>query len=80
MGTHKKMRQPSGVESWCDQSPESVIPEFVRPSRNLFYGLPCAHCKAYYDSELQACPVCGCTERVSPSAVHVPVRQKLRAA
>jgi len=35
------------------------------PKRN-FYGLPCAKCKTYYASDLQACPVCHSSERVSP--------------
>jgi hypothetical protein len=28
------------------------------------YGLPCANCKAYYASDLPACPICKCAERV----------------
>ena len=32
-----------------------------RPAR---FGLPCANCKAYYDCELHACPICKCAERV----------------
>jgi hypothetical protein len=32
-----------------------------RPTR---YGLPCASCKAYYASDLTACPICSCAERV----------------
>jgi hypothetical protein len=32
------------------------------------YGLPCSHCHAYYPSDMPACPICKCSERVSPSA------------
>src|SRR2546422_4933672 len=32
-----------------------------RPAR---FGLPCANCKAYYSSDLPACPICKCAERV----------------
>ena len=32
-----------------------------RPAR---FGLPCANCKAYYASDLPACPICKCGERV----------------
>jgi len=32
------------------------------------YGMPCAKCRAYYPSDMQACPICGTTERVSPTA------------
>jgi hypothetical protein len=33
------------------------------------YGLPCAKCKTYYLANLNACPVCKSSERVSPVAV-----------
>lgn len=33
------------------------------------YGLPCSNCRAYYPSDLNVCPVCKSTERVSPRAV-----------
>lgn len=33
------------------------------------YGLPCAKCKTYYLANLNACPVCKSTERVSPVAL-----------
>jgi hypothetical protein len=32
------------------------------------YGLPCSLCHAYYPSDMQACPVCKCPDRVSPTA------------
>jgi hypothetical protein len=32
------------------------------------YGLPCAHCKAYYAADLAACPYCGSADRVTASA------------
>jgi hypothetical protein len=35
------------------------------------YGMPCAHCKTYYASDLKACPVCKGGERLSPTAVAV---------
>jgi len=37
-------------------------------AETVMYGLPCADCKAYYSSQLEACPICKCTERVSPNA------------
>ena len=33
------------------------------------YGLPCAKCKTYYLANLNACPVCKSSERVSPLAL-----------
>ena len=35
------------------------------------YGLPCAKCKAYYQADLKACPICKTTQRVSPKATVV---------
>jgi hypothetical protein len=32
--------------------------------RPVRFGLPCASCKAYYASDLPACPICNCGERV----------------
>jgi hypothetical protein len=29
-----------------------------RPVRQVLYGLPCPRCRAYFDSELKACPCC----------------------
>jgi hypothetical protein len=33
------------------------------------YGLPCAKCRLYYPADLDACPGCSSTERVSPTMV-----------
>src|SRR5207248_5965730 len=38
-------------------------PSLKRP-RPVQFGLPCASCKAYYASDLPACPICKCAERV----------------
>jgi len=34
-------------------------------THKVLLGLPCARCRAYYPVGLHACPVCGCTEKVS---------------
>ena len=34
----------------------------------LRYGLPCVNCRLYYEADLDMCPICGCSERVSPAA------------
>jgi hypothetical protein len=81
MGTtieSEKLNREFDLDSWCDESPEFVVPESIRSNR-ILYGLPCAHCKAYYDAEPQACPVCGCAERISPTAADPPLAHK-RAA
>jgi hypothetical protein len=33
------------------------------------YGLPCSKCRLYYSADLDACPGCSSTERVSPTVV-----------
>jgi hypothetical protein len=38
----------------------------ARPSG---YGLPCANCRAYYPSDMQACPICKSRERISATAL-----------
>ncbi|HXY14475.1 MAG TPA: hypothetical protein VEI26_08250 [Terriglobales bacterium] len=37
------------------------------------YGLPCSKCRTYYPADLKACPICKSTERVTVTAVKVPV-------
>jgi len=36
-------------------------------TRAAGYGLPCANCRAYYPSDMPACPICQSKERVSAS-------------
>jgi len=43
------------------------------PRRKDLYGLPCANCKAYYESHLAICPFCQCSERVSPKTTFARV-------
>jgi len=38
-------------------------------SKPAGYGLPCTKCKTYYLANLNACPVCKSSERVSPVAL-----------
>lgn len=68
------------ADPWCDESPESVLSELRGGAKPALLGLPCARCRAYYDADLSACPVCGCTERVSPTAGSPEVHPKVRAA
>ncbi len=35
-------------------------------SKRFLLGLPCSQCMAYYEAERTACPICGCTVRLSP--------------
>ncbi len=47
------------------------VPE-PAPQR-IFYGLPCSNCGTYYGADLSVCPICKCSERVSPTAASAPV-------
>jgi hypothetical protein len=67
-------------DPWCDESPESVFSELRGCPKPALLGLPCARCKVYYDADLDACPLCGCKWRVSPTPASPAVRPKLQAA
>ena len=47
----------------------------LRPAR---YGLPCANCKAYYASDLPACPICKCAERVPAEEAEAESTNRLK--
>src|SRR6266436_4227284 len=67
----EKTTTPSALTSAARHSVEPPLPS-ASPSPDLKaigYGLPCSNCRAYYPSDLKACPVCKSTERVSPRAV-----------
>ena len=46
----------------------SAFRETPLPPRHASYGLPCAHCKTYYDANLPVCPVCKSPQRLAPAA------------
>ncbi len=46
-----------------------------RPAR---FGLPCANCKAYYASDLSACPICKCAERVPAEEAEAESANRLK--
>jgi len=46
-----------------------------RPAR---FGLPCANCKAYYASDLHACPICKCAERVPAEEAEAKSTNRLK--
>jgi hypothetical protein len=50
-----------------DEIPTDEIRAHAQASkqhRPIRFGLPCANCRAYYASDLPACPICKCAERV----------------
>lgn len=40
-------------------------------AHNAGYGMPCAKCRAYYPSDMDACPICKSRERVTPGSAAV---------
>ncbi len=74
------VRYKREFDGWSDEEPESMLREWQGVAKPVLLGLPCARCKAYYEAELKACPICRCLERVSPAAVKVTVQTRSRAA
>ncbi len=64
--------QDVDVVEWCDESFEWLTERNGR-AKPLLFGLPCARCGAYYESELTTCPTCGSPERISTSEALVPL-------
>ena len=54
--------------------PESSAPARAveSPRRSSGYGLPCSKCHLYYPADLDACPTCHSSERVSPTVPKIP--------
>jgi len=73
-------RMTADAVKWCDEAPSSVLPSVGARAKPSLLGLPCSRCRVYYEAELAACPVCGCTERVSPLQASRAIRAKSRAA
>jgi hypothetical protein len=70
-GAHypRALCQGNGDEIQTDGSKLSArAPSLKRPRSGAFFGLPCASCKAYYASDLPACPICKSAERVPHKA------------
>lgn len=65
---------------WSDETPEALLREMSSCANPVLLGLPCSRCGAYYEAEVAACPLCGCPERVSPTALQRETVVKSRAA
>ncbi len=44
------------------------------------YGLPCSKCRVYYPADMDVCPVCKSSERVSPPAMGEAIQEAPAAA
>ncbi len=69
--THSVLVSGQGTATAARLAPESRP---VTPVHSGI-GLPCANCRLYYPADMNACPICKSTERVSPAALvaSVPV-------
>jgi len=47
-------------------------PDYALKHRQVGYGLPCAKCRAYYPSDMHACPICKSQERISATTLTAP--------
>ena len=56
-------RQAELLDSWAS-GPAGASRGLPPRPKAVLLGLPCARCRAYFDAELDACPICGCNERV----------------
>jgi hypothetical protein len=65
----QKLANPaiSGIDSHLKNLPGRA--QSNQETRPAGYGLPCVNCRAYYPSDMQACPICNSKERVSATAV-----------
>lgn len=51
-----------------------TAPEAPEKSKATGYGLPCSKCRLYYPANLDACPTCKHTERLSPVTPKKPAK------
>jgi DNA-binding CsgD family transcriptional regulator len=49
--------------------PESMDSSSALEPKLSLYGLPCLRCRVYYAANLNACPICGSSDRVPVDAV-----------
>jgi hypothetical protein len=66
--------KPPAAALTQDGSRQNVAVRSDAAPRVAFYGLPCSKCKLYYAADLDSCPTCHHTERVSPIVPQVPAR------
>lgn len=56
------------VKTSVQPAPSSYVANVAMEHRAIGYGLPCANCRAYYPSDMNACPICKSHQRVSASS------------
>src|SRR5437667_8730140 len=50
----------------------------IKENRSARFGLPCANCKAYYASDLPACPICKCAEHIPAEEAETESANRLK--
>jgi len=72
------LRNTSYEEPVHTHGPKVERARALKEDRSSRFGLPCANCKAYYDSDLPACPICECSERVPAEEATVKLGHRLK--
>src|SRR5207253_4152514 len=70
--------QGDGAAIQTDGSKIRAHAHALKQNQPARFGLPCANCKAYYASDLPACPVCKCAERVPAEEAEAESANRLK--
>jgi hypothetical protein len=70
--------QGDGAAIQTDSSKIKAHAHALKQNRPARFGLPCANCKAYYASDLSACPICKCAERVPAEEAEAESANRLK--
>jgi len=60
---------PDAVNGATSAPGAQFAPDAAKGHPGAGYGMPCAKCRAYYPSDMHACPICNSQDRVSAAAV-----------
>src|SRR5207245_10318569 len=72
------LSQGDGDAIQTDGSKVRAHAHALKQNRPARFGLPCANCKAYYASDLSACPICKCAERVPAEEAEAESKKGLK--
>lgn len=66
MATQSAMSGLSNPVGFADSQPrlDNAAPGLTPHRKAMLLGMSCARCKVYFAANLDACPICGCSERV----------------
>jgi hypothetical protein len=53
-----------GIPKSCCAGSDRIQTDLQQRPKTMLLGLPCVHCKAYFEADFEACPICGCKERI----------------